>query len=97
MVLTADYSFLGDKNKIACSYPKLATSVGPGQEILVADGSLVLTVLECDEAMGEVRCRIMNDATAVFFIEPPIVNVCQPAYIFSITHTQILLLLYPSF
>ena len=63
IVLTSDYSFLGDKNKIACSYPKLATSVGPGQEILVADGSLVLTVLECDENMGEIRCRIMNDAT----------------------------------
>eukprot|EP00562_Extubocellulus_spinifer_P014857 CAMPEP_0178566400 /NCGR_PEP_ID=MMETSP0697-20121206/14732_1 /TAXON_ID=265572 /ORGANISM="Extubocellulus spinifer, Strain CCMP396" /LENGTH=546 /DNA_ID=CAMNT_0020200185 /DNA_START=33 /DNA_END=1673 /DNA_ORIENTATION=- len=63
IVLTSDYTYLGDKTKIACSYAKLASSVDPGQEILIADGSLVLTVLECDEPQGEVRCRIMNDVS----------------------------------
>lgn len=35
----------------------------PGNQILVADGSLVLTVLQCDEAAGEVSCRIENHAS----------------------------------
>jgi len=63
ITLTTDYSFKGDKHKIACSYPSLATSVTPGQSILVADGSLVLTVLSCHEAEGEVKCRIENNAS----------------------------------
>nr|AAU81892.1 pyruvate kinase [Phaeodactylum tricornutum] len=62
IVLTSDYSFKGDKHKLACSYPVLAKSVTPGQQILVADGSLVLTVLSCDEAAGEVSCRVENNA-----------------------------------
>ena len=45
LILTADYSFLGDNTMLACSYPELATSVTDGQSILVADGSLVLEVL----------------------------------------------------
>mmetsp|Transcript_24764 Transcript_24764/g.36983 ORF Transcript_24764/g.36983 Transcript_24764/m.36983 type:complete len:189 (+) Transcript_24764:110-676(+) len=57
IVLTTDYSFKGNSSKLACSYPALATSVIPGQSILVADGSLVLTVLSCDQA-GEVTCCI---------------------------------------
>ncbi len=63
IVLTTDYSFKGDSKKLACSYPALATSVNPGQSILVADGSLVLTVLSCDQAAGEVTCRIENNAS----------------------------------
>lgn len=62
IILTADYDFLGDKNKLACSYKSLATSVKPGQAILVADGSLVLTVLEINVPEGEVNCRIENNA-----------------------------------
>jgi pyruvate kinase len=63
IVLTSDYAFLGDNSKLACSYPALATSVAPGQNILVADGSVVLKVLTCDPSAGEVICRIMNNAT----------------------------------
>jgi len=63
ITLTADYSFKGDKTKLACSYPTLAQSVKPGQSILVADGSLVLTVLSCNESMGEVVTRIENNAS----------------------------------
>jgi len=63
IVLTSDYAFKGDKTKLACSYPQLATSVKPGQSILVADGSLVLTVLSCSADVGEVTCRIGNNAS----------------------------------
>jgi len=62
IILTTDYSFKGDKTKLACSYPALCTSVTTGQSILVADGSLVLTVLSIDEPAGEVTCRIENNA-----------------------------------
>ncbi|RLN93209.1 hypothetical protein BBJ28_00023490 [Nothophytophthora sp. Chile5] len=44
--LTTDYEFLGDETKIACSYPELPESVQVGGTVLVADGSLVLTVVE---------------------------------------------------
>jgi len=63
ITLTSDYAFKGDKHKLACSYQSLATSVNPGQTILAADGSLVLTVLSCDPSAGEVSCRIMNNAS----------------------------------
>ena len=62
LILTTDYTYKGDAHKLACSYSDLPTSVSPGQSILVADGSLVLTVLECDEAAGEVITRVENDA-----------------------------------
>merc|ERR1711966_167065 len=63
LVLTSDYGFKGNNKKLACSYPKLAESVGPGQSILCADGSLVLTVVSCDVASGEVVTTIDNNAT----------------------------------
>eukprot|EP00523_Entomoneis_sp_CCMP467_P004143 CAMPEP_0168756726 /NCGR_PEP_ID=MMETSP0724-20121128/20772_1 /TAXON_ID=265536 /ORGANISM="Amphiprora sp., Strain CCMP467" /LENGTH=518 /DNA_ID=CAMNT_0008805459 /DNA_START=44 /DNA_END=1600 /DNA_ORIENTATION=- len=63
ITLTSDYSFKGDSKKLACSYPALAKSVTPGQQVLVADGSLVLTVLTTDESNGEVTCRIENNAS----------------------------------
>uniref|UniRef100_A0A7S3KYU4 Pyruvate kinase n=2 Tax=Amphora coffeiformis TaxID=265554 RepID=A0A7S3KYU4_9STRA len=63
IVLTTDYTYKGDSKKLACSYEALARSVKPGNQILVADGSLVLTVLNCDEPAGEVSCRIENNAS----------------------------------
>lgn len=62
LILTADYTYRGDNTKIACSYDSIASSVKSGQQILVADGSLVLTVLSCDEPHREVTCRVENDA-----------------------------------
>jgi pyruvate kinase len=62
IVLTTDYAFRGNTKKLACSYPALAKSVKTGQAILVADGSLVLTVLSTDTAVCEVTCRIENNA-----------------------------------
>lgn len=63
IVLTADYSFLGNNKKLACSYESIASSVETGQQILVADGSLVLTVLSCDVESREITCRIENNAS----------------------------------
>jgi len=62
LILTGDYTYKGDSNKLACSYETIASSVHPGKQILVADGSLVLTVLACDEIHREVTCRIENNA-----------------------------------
>jgi pyruvate kinase len=79
IVLTSDYSFKGSEKKLACSYQSLAKSVKPGQEILVADGSLVLTVLSTDEALGEVTARIENNASiggAATFL-PALLGMCR--------------------
>jgi len=62
ITLTTDYAFKGSAKKLACSYKALPTSVVSGQKILLADGSLVLTVLNCDPSAGEVQCRIDNNA-----------------------------------
>lgn len=58
--ITTDYSQLGDENMISMSYPKLAEHVEPGTEILCSDGTITLTVLECDIARGMVKCRCDN-------------------------------------
>jgi pyruvate kinase len=64
IVLTENYDYRAvDNRKVACSYDKLATSVRPGQQILVADGTLVLTVLSCNPPAGEVSCRIENSTS----------------------------------
>jgi len=57
--LTTDYSFKGDESKFACTYDKLPSSVKPGSSILIADGSLVLTVKEC--LTNSVICNVEND------------------------------------
>lgn len=59
--LVTDYSFEGDETTIACSYPKLPQSVKQGGKILMADGSIVLKVIECGSDF--VKCRVVNDAT----------------------------------
>lgn len=63
LILTSDYSFKGDSTKLACSYAALAKSVKPGQTILVADGSLVLTVKSVNLEAGEVTCNVENNAS----------------------------------
>lgn len=44
------------------SYPKLAVDLKPGNAILCSDGSISLTVLECDEKNGLVKCKCENTA-----------------------------------
>ena len=62
IILTTDYDFKGSAEKIAVSYADLAKDVKPGSKILCADGSVTFTVLECDVAKGEVRCKLENSA-----------------------------------
>merc|ERR1719161_2061720 len=57
--LVVDYSFKGDKTCFAVSYPKLPTSVKPGNIILCADGSLSLKVKSC--AADHVVTEVMNN------------------------------------
>jgi pyruvate kinase len=57
--LTTDYEFKGDATCIACTYKELPTSVGPGNIILCADGSLSLKVTEC--GADYVMTTVMNN------------------------------------
>jgi pyruvate kinase len=59
--LTTDYDFKGDSTCIACTYKALPTSMKPGNQILMADGSVVLEVKEC--LPDGVMCTVMNNAT----------------------------------
>ena len=47
---------------MARSYKKLAHDVKAGSQILCADGSIVLEVVETDPAAGIVTCRCQNNA-----------------------------------
>ena len=57
VTVTTDYEHKGDGKTIALSYKSLPRDVKPGSQVLIADGSIVLEVLECDMASGTVRCR----------------------------------------
>ena len=59
--VTMDYSFLGNKDKIAISYAGLYDDIHVGGRILIEDGNLTLTVIEKDEANKELVCRAEND------------------------------------
>lgn len=45
-----------------CSYKKLAEDVKKGSQILCADGSIVLEVIDTDPAAGIVTCKCQNNA-----------------------------------
>lgn len=62
LLITTDYTHLGDEHMIAMSYPKLAVDLAPGNTILCSDGTITLTVLECDADKGIVKCRCENTA-----------------------------------
>ncbi|VEU39164.1 unnamed protein product [Pseudo-nitzschia multistriata] len=62
--LIGDYSYKANcSKKLGCSYEQIAESVKPGQQILVADGALVLTVVSSDVPNKEVTCRVENNAS----------------------------------
>lgn len=44
--IVTDYNIEGDNTRISCSYAELPTTVKPGDQILIADGTLVCTVKE---------------------------------------------------
>merc|ERR1719456_1388194 len=58
--LTTDYDFKGDSTCIACTYKALPTSVKPGNQILMADGSVVLEVTSCGDDF--VMTKVLNNA-----------------------------------
>merc|ERR1719230_1710910 len=58
--LTTDYDFKGDSTCIACTYKALPSSVVPGNQILMADGSVVLEVTSCGDDF--VMTKVMNNA-----------------------------------
>lgn len=58
IVVTTDYSFVGNKDKIAVSYPGLVDDLKQGDTILLDDGLIGLTV---DSINGnEIECTINN-------------------------------------
>lgn len=63
LMITTDYEHAGDTTMIAMSYPKLADDVKPGNMILCSDGTITLTVLECNTSAGTVKCRCENSAS----------------------------------
>ena len=59
--ITMDYSYLGNAQKVAISYPGLYDDISVGGRILIEDGNLTLVVLEKDEANKELVCQAQND------------------------------------
>lgn len=62
VTLTTDYESMGDESTIAMSYKRLPLDVQPGSQILIADGSIVLEVLQCYPDLGTVRAKCLNTA-----------------------------------
>lgn len=56
-----DDSVLGDATQVSTSYKSLATSVKPGDRILVDDGLIGMLVLETYAEEGRVVCKVEND------------------------------------
>jgi len=59
--ITMDYSYLGDANKVAISYPGLYDDIEVGGRILIEDGLLTLKVVEKDAKVKELICEAQND------------------------------------
>ena len=59
--ISTDYTIPGDNARISCNYDKLPLTVKPGDQILIADGSLVWEVREWYE--DAVTVEVMNDAS----------------------------------
>ncbi|CAG9314042.1 unnamed protein product [Blepharisma stoltei] len=60
LTITTDYTFLGNHDMIACSYPDLPTSVKIGGTVLIADGSIVTEVTEIGDTW--VKVLVKNNA-----------------------------------
>lgn len=56
-----DYTFRGNKNKIACSYQDLCNSVVVGRKILIADGTIVCKVEEIKES--SIIVQVLSNAS----------------------------------
>lgn len=62
ITISTDYTIRGDENMISMSYKKLVEDLEPNSVILCSDGTITLTVLDCDKKQGLVRCRCENTA-----------------------------------
>ena len=54
-----DSNYVGDQHKVGLTYPYLAKSVKPGNNILVDDGKVGMEVIEVLDN-GEVKCKVIN-------------------------------------
>lgn len=63
LTLTTDYSVVGNKDLLAVSYQWMARDVKAGDNILMADGSVMLEVMATDVDAGTVRVKCLNSAT----------------------------------
>ena len=63
LTLTTDYSVVGNKDVLAVSYQWMARDVKAGDNILMADGSVMLEVMATDVDAGTVRVKCLNSAT----------------------------------
>lgn len=57
LIITTDYSHIGDNSKIACSYASLPESVSVGSNIYIADGALTCRVKEVKDESVTVICQ----------------------------------------
>jgi len=60
--VTTDLTVLGDENLIVVDYQDLAKSVKPGNQILIADGQIALTIKSIDVDKNLVTCVVNNHA-----------------------------------
>eukprot|EP00898_Chlorokybus_atmophyticus_P007857 jgi/Chlat1/8072/Chrsp75S07544 len=63
VTVTTDYTVLGDDATIAITYHQMPALCKPGDKVLIADGSLILQVLETDIMSGSAKCLCLNTAT----------------------------------
>jgi len=63
VTLTSDYEKLGNCTTIPISYKAIARDLKVGSQVLMADGAVMMEVVEVDEAAGTVDCLMLNDAS----------------------------------
>ena len=74
LVITTDYSFIGNQGTISCSYPSLPVSVKVGGTILIADGNILCQVKE----IGDTWVKVLVKNSAVLGEKK---NMCLPGCI----------------
>jgi len=60
VTITTDYTFVGNAEKFAVSYPGIVDDLYEGTTVLLDDGLVGLKVESVDKAAGEVHCVVTN-------------------------------------